>query len=39
MNFHHMPELDWIGGYPMAVGMMVVSALGTYLFFKLKGLL
>lgn len=39
MNFHHMPELDWMGGYPMAVGMMILSALGTYLFFKLKGLL
>jgi magnesium transporter len=34
MNFALMPELalDW--GYPMAVAMMLASAVGTYLFFK-----
>ncbi|MCH6186056.1 CorA family divalent cation transporter, partial [Listeria monocytogenes] len=26
MNFKDMPELDWSIGYPMALGMMVVSA-------------
>lgn len=36
MNFRHMPELDWIWGYPMAVAMMVAAAVGTYLFFKWK---
>jgi len=36
MNFHHMPELDWSMGYPMAVGMMIVSAILPYLYFKHK---
>jgi magnesium transporter len=36
MNFKHMPELDWPWGYPMALGMMVVSALVPYLLFKWK---
>ncbi len=34
MNFANMPELDWRFGYPMAIAMMVASAVGTYLFFK-----
>ncbi|GAA0784205.1 magnesium/cobalt transporter CorA [Marinobacterium sediminicola] len=37
MNFHTMPELDWVFGYPMALGLMVVSAISPYLFFKHKG--
>lgn len=37
MNFAHMPELAWEYGYPMAVGMMMVSAIGPYWFFKRKG--
>lgn len=36
MNFKNMPELEWSFGYPMALGMMVLSAAGTYLFFRLK---
>jgi magnesium transporter len=36
MNFKVMPELDWPWGYPMALGMMVVSALVPYLFFRWK---
>ena len=36
MNFKNMPELDWVHGYPMALGLMVASAVGTYTFFKLK---
>ncbi len=39
MNFVHMPELQWLYGYPMALGMMVVSALVPYLFFRWKKLL
>jgi magnesium transporter len=39
MNFVHMPELQWPYGYPMALGMMVVSALVPYLFFRWKKLL
>ncbi|MDZ4136698.1 MAG: magnesium transporter CorA family protein, partial [Paracoccaceae bacterium] len=34
MNFAHMPELQWAWGYPMALGLMLASAVGTYLFFK-----
>lgn len=37
MNFALMPELAWPMGYPMALGMMVVSAVLPYLFFKRKG--
>ncbi len=37
MNFHTMPELDWVFGYPMALGLMVASAISPYLFFKHKG--
>ncbi|AMY69406.1 magnesium transporter CorA family protein [Frigidibacter mobilis] len=36
MNFTNMPELEWSLGYPMALGLMVASAVGTYLFFKWK---
>lgn len=36
MNFRAMPELDQSWGYPMALGLMVASAVGTYLFFKWK---
>jgi magnesium transporter len=34
MNFERMPELSWAFGYPMALGLMLASAVGTYLFFK-----
>jgi magnesium transporter len=37
MNFRHMPELDWLYGYPMAIGAMILSAVVPYLFFKAKG--
>lgn len=37
MNFHHMPELDWPFGYPMALLAMLVSALVPLLYFKKKG--
>jgi magnesium transporter len=36
MNFKAMPELEWAMGYPMAIGLMVLAAGGTYSFFKLK---
>jgi magnesium transporter len=36
MNFRHMPELAWFWGYPMALGLMVLSALVTYLLLKWK---
>ena len=37
MNFQFMPELVLRYGYPMALGLMVLSAIGPYLFFKRKG--
>ncbi|MDO5659024.1 MAG: magnesium transporter CorA family protein [Paracoccus sp. (in: a-proteobacteria)] len=36
MNFAHMPELGWRLGYPMALGLMVGSAVVTYAFIKWK---
>ncbi len=36
MNFVDMPELSWKFGYPLAIGMMLASAVGTYFFFKQK---
>ncbi len=37
MNFRVMPELHWVAGYPMALGLMLVSAILPYLFFKRRG--
>jgi magnesium transporter len=36
MNFKYMPELDWAWGHPMAIGLMVISALVPYLLFRWK---
>ncbi|MFN3578040.1 MAG: magnesium transporter CorA family protein, partial [Tabrizicola sp.] len=36
MNFDYMPELSWTLGYPMALGLMVVSALVPWLIFRWK---
>ncbi|WP_103258849.1 magnesium transporter CorA family protein [Tabrizicola aquatica] len=36
MNFVHIPELQWSWGYPMALGMMVLSALVPWLIFRWK---
>jgi magnesium transporter len=37
MNFAHMPELAWLLGYPWAIGLMVLSGLAPYWYFKRKG--
>jgi len=37
MNFHHMPELEWLGGYPWALGLMVLAGMAPYWYFKRKG--
>lgn len=37
MNFNHMPELNWLLGYPFALFLMVLSAVLPYLWFKRKG--
>lgn len=36
MNFKHMPELDLVYGYPLALIAMVLAAIGPYFFFKWK---
>jgi len=37
MNFRHMPELDWVAGYPMALGIMALCAVIPYIYFRKKG--
>ncbi|MDQ2634512.1 MAG: magnesium transporter CorA family protein [Pseudomonadota bacterium] len=37
MNFAAMPELRWVFGYPIALGLMVVSAVLPFWFFRRKG--
>jgi magnesium transporter len=37
MNFEFMPELGWQFGYPLALALMVLSAVGPYLYFKRRG--
>jgi magnesium transporter len=34
MNFAHMPELQWAWGYPLALGLMVVT--DSYLFYRFR---
>ncbi|NDV85809.1 magnesium transporter [Aurantimonas aggregata] len=36
MNFVHMPELTWTYGYPLAIFMMIVSAIVPMIFFRIK---
>jgi magnesium transporter len=36
MNFKHMPELEWIFGYPLAIALMLLAAVLPYWFFKWK---
>ena len=37
MNFKMMPELEWRLGYPWALGLMVISAVIPFIYFKRKG--
>jgi len=37
MNFHHMPELDWVWGYPASLILMLASMILPYLYFKRRG--
>ncbi len=34
MNFTHMPELDWVWGYPLALALMAATSGILYLVFK-----
>jgi magnesium transporter len=37
MNFHHLPELSWYYGYPLALALMLASAVLPYFYFKRRG--
>ena len=37
MNFEHMPELDWLYGYPMALTLIVTAAVLPFWYFKRRG--
>ncbi|MES2662204.1 MAG: magnesium/cobalt transporter CorA [Pseudomonadota bacterium] len=37
MNFKFMPELNWLGGYPWALVLMILSGIAPYAYFKRKG--
>jgi magnesium transporter len=37
MNFHHMPELHWLYGYPLALALMLATSVALYLLFKRRG--
>ncbi|WP_374319731.1 magnesium/cobalt transporter CorA [Aquabacterium sp.] len=37
MNFQFMPELQWRGGYPLALGLMVLSIVTPFWYFRRKG--
>ena len=34
INFEHMPELQWLFGYPFALVLMLIVAVSLYLIFK-----
>lgn len=37
MNFKHMPELEWMWGYPYALGLMFMSVMIPFLYFRKRG--
>ena len=37
MNVQIMPELHWAIGYPLALLLMLASAIAPYLYFKRRG--
>jgi magnesium transporter len=37
MNFRFMPELGWAFGYPMALGLIIISAVIPLVWFKRRG--
>jgi len=37
MNFKHMPELEWVWGYPAAIGGMLLVVTGIVLWFRHRG--
>jgi magnesium transporter len=37
MNFEHMPEIRWLWGYPMALGLMAAMTGAMLLYFRYRG--
>jgi magnesium transporter len=37
MNFHHMPELHWPAGYPLALALMLATSVTLYVVFRRRG--
>jgi len=37
MNFKHMPELNWMLGYPLAIGLMLITMLVPIWWFRKRG--
>jgi magnesium transporter len=37
MNFKHMPELEWLYGYPAALGLMALIVAACFLWFRYRG--
>jgi magnesium transporter len=37
MNFKYMPELDQAWGYPFALGLMAISVVAPFVYFKRRG--
>jgi magnesium transporter len=37
MNFENMPELKWAFGYPLAIVLMIISAILPFMYFKRRG--
>ena len=37
MNFKHMPELDWLFGYPIALAVIAISAVVPLYWFRRRG--
>ena len=37
MNFEHMPELEWLLGYPFALGLILISAVLPYWLARRRG--
>ena len=38
MNFRHMPELDWVFGYPLAIAIMILTVVVLRWYFTTRGL-
>jgi magnesium transporter len=37
MNFEHMPELGWVGGYPATLTVMVAACVSLWMLFRRSG--